>query len=246
MSAVDFTDADARERALHAPLNFAVNAAVERATAAGARMPRAYLGASIVGHECLRHVQYEWWCVPELPARLKLIFDRGHAFEALVKAQLKQAGFAFAPEEAFEFVALGGFLQGHADGVIIAAPPLPGAYLATPCLWECKALNAKNFRAVARDGFAQTFPRYAAQVALYQLFLGKENPALITCVDANSCEVLHLALPFSAERARATVERAETIIAATRAGELLPRFTDNPQDWRCRICSHRGRRWGTP
>ena len=32
-----------------------------------------------------------------------------------------------------------------------------------------------------------------------------------------------------------------TIIEATRAGELLPRAYDDPQDWRCRMCSHSDR-----
>ena len=33
-------------------------------------------------------------------------------------------------------------------------------------------------------------------------------------------------MPFDAGKARATIMRAETVIEATRAGELLPRFTD--------------------
>ena len=81
MTAIDFSDADAFDRPEREPLNVAVNEAVERATAAAARLSRAYLGASIVGHECARQIQYDWWCVPELPARVRLIFDRGHAFE---------------------------------------------------------------------------------------------------------------------------------------------------------------------
>jgi hypothetical protein len=244
MSAIDFSDADVHERALSAPLNVAINSAVERAAANKAEMPRSYLGASIVGHECLRHIQYDWWCAPELPARVRMLFDRGHSFEALVRAQLIAADFVFAPPSALEFIALDGHLQGHADGVIIAGPMLPGAYLALPCIWECKALNAKNWRAVCRDGFAETFPRYASQVTLYQHFLDKLNPALVSCVNADTCDVLHLALPFRPERAQESVMRAETVIRATRAGELLPRFTNNSNDWRCKVCSHRKRCWG--
>jgi hypothetical protein len=30
---------------------------------------------------------------------------------------------------------------------------------------------------------------------------------------------------------------------ATRAGELLPRTTDDPTDWRCKLCGHRERCW---
>jgi hypothetical protein len=242
---IDFSDADGSAKLSAQPLNVELNARVERAAAAAAKLPRVYLGASIVGHECMRQVQYEWWCVPMLPARVQAIFDRGHFFEARMRAQLIQAGFLVAPKEALEFVALDGLLQGHADGIITSGPPMPGVYLPFPCIWECKALNAKNWRAVDRDGFAKVFPRYAIQVALYQFHLDKLNPALVTCCNADTCEVLHLPLPFSAERAREAINRAKEIIAVTRAGQLLPRFTSDPTDWRCNICAHRERCWGT-
>jgi hypothetical protein len=241
MAALDYSDAD--RQLARDPLSIELNALIERATAAAARLPRAYLGMSAVGHECARHVQYDWWCLPTLPARVRLIFDRGHAFEALMRAQLTLAGFLFAPPAALECAALDGLLQGHADGIITSGPRLPGVYFVFPAIWECKALNAKNWRAVDRDGFAKTFPRYATQVALYQRYLNKPNPALVTCVNADTCEALHFALPFSAERAAAETERAALIIEATRAGELLPRFTNDPNDWRCRICAHRERCW---
>jgi hypothetical protein len=51
-------------------------------------------------------------------------------------------------------------------------------------------------------------------------------------------------MPFDAERAQAWSDRAVTIIEATRAAELLPRFTNDDGDWRCKICSHRERCWG--
>jgi hypothetical protein len=77
-----------------------------------------------------------------------LVFERGHLLEAVVRAQLEMIGFAFAPSETLEFKALDGILGGHADGVAIAGPRLPGFYLAFPLVWENKAVNAKNFRAV--------------------------------------------------------------------------------------------------
>jgi hypothetical protein len=243
VTAIDLSDADEFDRLQREPLNVEINAAVERAVAATARLSRLYLGASIVGHECPRQIQYDWMCTPELSARVRLIFDRGHAFEALVRAQLVLAGFRFAPKEALEFVALDGFLQGHVDGIVTSGPC---AHFICPAIWECKALNAKNFRAVIRNGFTATFPRYATQVALYQHFLKRPNPALVTCVNADTCEVLHLALPFDAGRAELAIDHAQAIIDATRAGDLLPRFTGNPENFQCRICQHRRRCWKKP
>jgi hypothetical protein len=244
MAVIDFSDADEHDRLQREPLNVAINAVVERAVAGAARLSRAYLGASIVGHECSRSVQYSWWCTPELSARTRLVFDRGHAVEALVREQLVLAGFLFAPKVALEFVALDGHFAGHADGIITSGPALPRAYFAFPAIWECKALNAKNFRAVARNGFGVTFPRYAVQTSLYQHFLNKPNPALVTCVNADTCEVLHLPLPYDAKLAKASIARAQMVIDATRAGELLPRFTNDSSNLQCRVCQHRKRCWG--
>jgi hypothetical protein len=223
--------------------NIELNAAIERAAAATAELPRPYLGASIVGDDCARKIQFDWSCKPVLAARVRSIFARGHFFEMRTREQLTAAGFKFAPESELAFSAANGDLQGHADGLITAGPDLSNIRLDYPALWECKCLNAKNWRAVERDGLEKVFPKYAAQIALYQAYLDKTNPALFTAVNADSCELLHFIQPFNAERAQQWSDRAAMIIAATRAGELLPRFTDDPTDWRCRMCSQRERCW---
>jgi hypothetical protein len=170
-------------------------------------------------------------------------FARGHHHEARMREQLSAAGFKFAPREALAFTAANGDLRGHADGVILAGPDLPSAHLIYSCVWECKALNAKNWRALERDGLEKAFPTYAAQTGLYQAYLNLTNPALFTAVNSDSCEPLHLLVPFNAERAQLWSDRAVTIIEATRAGELLPRGYDEPTDWHCRTCPHTGRCW---
>ena len=101
-----------------------------------------------------------------------------------------------------------------------------------------KAVNAKNWRAIERDGLEKVFPQYAAQVSLYQAYLDVTNPALFTATNADTCERLHFFVPFNAERAQMWSDRAANIIEATRASELLPRGFDDPEDWRCRMCAH--------
>jgi hypothetical protein len=226
------------------PVNVALNDAIERAAATTAELPRPYLGASIIGHGCARRCQYDWWIKPALAARVRAIFDRGHHAEQRARELLVAAGFKFAPPEALAFVAAGGALRGHADGIIHSGPGLPGAYIVYPLVWEHKCTNAKNWRAIERDGLEKTFPQYAAQVSLYQAYLDVTNPALFTVTNADTCEQLHLFVPFDAERAQFWSDRAANIIAATRAGELLPRAYDDPEDWRCRMCPHARRCWG--
>jgi hypothetical protein len=150
------------------PINTAINAALERVGARTERPREQYLGASILGHECLRRIQFEWWCRSEFPAQDRERFERGHYFEERMRRHLVAAGFKFAPSTACEFTAVEGTMRGHADGIIIHGPDLPGAYLIYPLIWEHKALKATSWREIERDGLEKKHSNYLVQVALYQ------------------------------------------------------------------------------
>jgi hypothetical protein len=221
-------------------LNTLINELIERAEPPGKNY-RQYLGASAIGAECLRQVQYSWMCDPQHPARIKDIFERGHFFEDVTRKHLIAAGFEFAPNEKLAFKAADGLFRGHADGIIIAGPELPA--LIYPCIWEHKCLGAKGWRAIERDGLTGLYEVYAAQTALYQAYLNCTNPALFSVVNADTAERLHFAVPFDVQLAQATSDRAVAVIEATSAGELLPRVTEDPEDFRCKMCSHKERCW---
>ena len=225
------------------PINVAVNSAIARAVAAAAEEPRPYLGASQVGHECLRRIQFDWWCRPEHEAKTRERFRRGDYFEERMRRHLVAAGFRFAPPAACEFSAVEGTMRGHADGIIIHGPNLPGAYVIYPLIWEHKALKATSWREIERDGLEKKHSNYLVQVALYQAYLNIPNPALFTVTNADTCEWLHLFVPFNAERAQLWSDRAANIIAATRANELLPRGFDDPEKFPCKQCPHKDRCW---
>jgi len=222
------------------PVNAAINAALERIAAPATERPREqYLGASILGHECLRRIQYEWWCRSEVPAQDRERFERGHYFEARMRRHLVAAGFKLA----CEFAAVGGTMRGHADGIIIHGPNLLGAYVIYPLIWEHKCLKATSYREIERDGLEKKHSNYLVQVALYQAYLNITNPALFTVTNADTCEWLHFFVPFDAERAQLWSDRAANIIAATLASELLPRGFDGPEKFPCRQCPHKERCW---
>jgi hypothetical protein len=232
-------DFNATERSA-LPISVALNALIDASVIA--ETTRGYLGASAIGHPCLRRIQFDWMCDPTHPARIRDIFDRGHFFEAQSRGHFIRAGFKFASDDRLKFTALDGMLSGHADGILVDGPKV--CNVAFPCLWEHKAINAKGWRSLDRDGLDKAYPQYAAQVALYQHFLGADDhTAIFTAINADSCERIHLLVPFDADKAQHWIERAQTIIEATRAGELLPRFTDDPNNWRCRLCGHRERCW---
>jgi hypothetical protein len=189
----------------------------------------------------LRKIQFDWMCDPEFPGRIKDIFERGHFFEKVTRQHLIAAGFQFAPDEQLKFEAVDGLFRGHADGKLIAGPDLPG--LCYPALWEHKCVKAKGWRDIARDGLTGLYRIYAAQIAIYQVYLDVTNPALFSVINADTCERLHFLVPFDVQLAQATSDRAVAIIEATRAGEPLARISEDPNDWRCKMCGHRERCW---
>lgn len=204
---------------------------------------RTYLGASAIGSECLRKVQFDWQCEPVHAARTMRIFARGHAFEEFTARAMAQAGFRIergTPRTGFS--AAGGMFRGHCDGIILDGPELPG--ITYPCIWENKALGASGWRKIEKDGLRKAYPAYYDQVQLYQAYLDLTNPALFTAENADNCEILPVAVPFDAAAAQAASDRAVAVIRATQAGELLDRITDKgPTDWRCKMCSHSARCW---
>ena len=231
-----------RTEASTAPPCIAINALLDAGARTDLERTRNYLGASAVGHPCARKVQYDWMCDPTHATRTRDIFARGHFFEAQSRAHFEKAGFRFAEKDKLEFEALDGWLRGHADGIFLSGPDVPG--VTYPCLWEHKAINAKGWRSLERDGLAKAYPQYAVQVALYQFYLGVDsNPAIFTATNADTCERLHVLVPFDMECAEATFQRVQQIVDATKCGELLPRMTDDPNNWKCRLCGHKDRCW---
>ena len=145
MLCFDFNRANLSER----PISQQINALIKRAEPPSVNH-RLYLGASAIGSECRRKVQFDWMCDPIFPARIKDIFARGHFFEEVTRNHLIAAGFEFAPPEQLEFRAVDGLFRGHADGIIVAGPELPA--LIYPCVWEHKCVKEKSWKAIERDG----------------------------------------------------------------------------------------------
>jgi hypothetical protein len=225
-------------------LNTQLNAVLDQAALVLEReQHRDYLGASAIGSECLRKVQLDWQRESSFPARTRRIFDRGHASEEKIAASFAAAGFVLERgTAACGFTAVNGLFEGHCDGIIRNGPRIAG--LKYPCLWENKCLGESGWKKIEKHGLHLAYPVYFWQCQLYMAYLGlDDNPALFTAENANTCHLLALTVPFDADAAQAASDRAVTIIRATQAGELLPRIAAEPDDWRCKMCSHREHCW---
>jgi hypothetical protein len=238
-----------------------VNAAVDAALTSDhlSRPRRDYLGASRLGHPCERALQFEFTGAPkddgrDFAGQSLRIFAIGHVLEDLAVAWLRAAGFDLHTRKGnrpdggqFGFSIAGGRIRGHVDGIIAGGPEDLG--LALPALWECKTMNAKNWRACVRDGVARAKPVYAAQIALYQAYMEgsvpgiSAAPAMFTAINKDTAELHHELVPFDAALAQSMSDRAVRILQATDAGELLPRVATIPDFFECRFCPWAERCW---
>ena len=208
---------------------------------------RGYLGASEIGETCQRRLQYGFTDTPkddgaEFSARLLRIFQRGHDGEARMAEWLRAAGFVIETERdgaQIGFSDCDGRFSGHVDGIIAGGPD----GFDYPAIWENKVLGSKGFAQLVRHGLAKSHPKYAAQIAVYQAYLGLTNPAVFTALNADTMEIHARLVRFDAELAQTCIDRAVSVLLATDHGETLPRVTDNPEFFGCAMCPWRVRCW---
>jgi len=211
--------------------------------------PREYLGASRLGVQCSRALQYEYEHQPVDPGRehsgrLLRIFERGHVTEDCMVKWLDYAGFDLrttgADGQQFGFSVLDGRLQGHIDGVFVGGPE----GFRYPALWENKCLASKSWRDLQKNKLAISKPIYHAQIVLYQAYLGlHENPAIFTAVNADTMEIYTELVDFDPRLAQNLSDRGLRVVSASAARERLNRAYQNSTHFECRMCSWQDRCW---
>jgi|TARA_R100001460_G_scaffold3951_2_gene11522 hypothetical protein len=213
------------------------------------RERRKYLGASSIGEECSRKIQYRFLNYPQdersgFSAQTLRIFQFGHEIEDYTAKWLRDAGFDLRTEdkqgEQFGFSIADDQIRGHIDGVICGGPVTMGY----PALWENKSSNDKRFQSFVRHGVAKANPTYATQIALYQTYMDlSEQPALFTVVNKNTSEVYYELVPYNQELAQAASDKAVNILTASKVGDILPRVAQSKDFFLCKFCEFRETCW---
>tara|TARA_R100000935_G_scaffold25704_1_gene45533 strand:- start:2887 stop:3675 length:789 start_codon:yes stop_codon:yes gene_type:complete len=214
------------------------------------RERRSYIGASSIGDECQRKIQYRYlnYTIDEdkaFTARTLRIFQFGHEIEDYASKWIKDAGFDLRTEQSdgkqFGFSIADGEIKGHIDGVVCDGPVAMGY----PSLWECKSANDNKFKAFVRHGVAKANPVYATQLALYQTYMElHENPALFTVVNKNTSEVYYELVPYDKKLAQQASDKAVNILTAAKAGDILPRIAHSKDFFLCKFCEFTETCWG--
>lgn len=224
---------------------------------------RDYLGASMLGDECVRKIQLQYMKhETDVTAQNVRTFAIGHHLETLIADWMILAGFDLrtkgANGEQFSFSVAGGKLAGHVDGVIYAFPTKiaenfafqsdqqePNIWSRRHALWECKTLNNKSWTDTAKRGVLVSKPLYYAQVQLYMAYLDlTENPCVFTALNKDTSELYHELIAFDAECAQRYSDRAVQIIKASENNELLPCISSDSSYFKCKMCGFRNECFG--
>lgn len=209
---------------------------------------RQYIGASGIGDDCERRLQYDFAGAPreKEPEGLTLRkFDFGHMIEELARCWFQDAGFKLVQQSQktgarYRFVQMDGDFSGEPDGVFIDGPKIEG--LRYPAMWEHKAVGAKTFREIKKDGLKKARPKYWSQIHTCMAYLALEQ-TVFTVTNLDSGEQLNLIYDLEPEEAQRMTDRAVRIIQSTRAGELLPRPFAKPDHFSCKWCAFAARCW---
>lgn len=165
--------------------------------------PRTYLGMSGLAEECdaKQWLGFHWAAVPKHQAKTERTFNLGHAFEAIIIAQLKEAGlevfrvladgtevemFGHRDEEQEEFIGFAGHAKGHNDGRVRGVIEAPK----TVHLLEIKTMKDSSFKEVVSKGVKKANAVYYGQVQRY-MKATKLTRTLFVAINKNTSE-LHI------------------------------------------------------
>ena len=217
-----------------------IDAAIDRAKEA----PRNYLGASAIGEPCKRRLQYDYTGAKQndgsgFSPKTRRIFRRGHEAEEWIIGWIRDAGFTLKTKgrdgKQFGFSDCDDRFKGHVDGVIVDGPQ----GFRYPALFEAKCLGAKGYAQLVKHGVAKAYPKYAAQVAVYQAYLQlAEHPAVFVALNADTCDIHVEFVPFNQVLAQENIDKAAQVLEATSHGEVMPRVTDDPDSFSCKFCPY--------
>lgn len=200
--------------------------------------PRAYIGASIVGHPCDALLAFQLRGFPdgEIPPKLKRIFKMGHVIEDIVVADLKKAGMAVWEKDGLTgrqhaYTEWGGHIVCHTDGHIELEPD-------RLAILEVKSMNEASFKKFQGSGVKLSHPRYFAQLQM-MMGLSKIHESLFIAQNKNTQEYHAELVLFDPFEWSFIGERVSRVLSGN--GHKI---STDETDWRCRDCFKVAACWG--
>lgn len=198
---------------------------------------RRYIGASIVGNQCLASIAFNLRGFPnvEPDAKLKRIFGLGHKIEDMVVADLKKAGYAVwevdgMTRKQYTYSDYGGHVVCHTDGMIEIDDEL--------MILEIKSMNDASFAKFLKMGVKQSHPQYFGQV---QMMMGMARMQNTLFISYNKNTSQYHAEVVSFDQFEFGFIKQKVGLALS--GEVI-KIASDETDWRCRFCFKSDACWG--
>ncbi|WP_419833089.1 hypothetical protein [Endozoicomonas atrinae] len=200
---------------------------------------RAHLGGSIIGRPCDRALWYSFrWCTEvKHSGQLLRLFQTGHLAEERFVADLRSIGIKVfetdpATGKQFRVSACNGHFGGSFDGV-------GQGFIEAPKTWhliEMKTHNEKSFNNLVKKGVQEAKPEHCIQMQVYMYLANPQlTRAFYIAVNKNTDELYGERIKLDPVIGKATVEKAECIIASDRP---LSKISEDPSWYLCKFCDH--------
>jgi len=196
-----------------------------------AEKPRAYLGASIIGHHCDRYLWFSFRgaFVPVFPGRILRLFNTGKREESRVVRELRDIGCQVeGADPQIEFTAIGGHFKCHPDGMVLGIPEAPKTWH----LLEIKTHKKASFDKVLKEGVKVAEPMHHAQM-MVGMGMSLTTRALYYSVRKETDHIFTERVRYDKDEFARLMRRAQDIISAITPP---PRCANRPDDFRCRFC----------
>lgn len=201
---------------------------------------RPHLGASVIGHECERHLwlHFRWAKQEQMEGRILRLLETGKLQEQRLIDDLRASGVeVYAPEEQTNYAAVGGHLGGSMDA---AARGLVEA----PKTWhvlEFKTASTFSFKKIAKEGVEKAKPQHYAQMQMYMGWAQLDR-AMYIVVNKDNDDIYTERVEFSREVFNSMLERAERTIVLEVPPDVPFSGPDSPA---CKYCQFKGMCYGT-
>lgn len=204
---------------------------------------RDYLGASIIGHDCIRFLYYTYNNYPREPfdAKTLMTFESGHRSEDLAAERLRlmpdvQLITHDENGDQYGFSDFDGKFKGHFDGGILGIAEAPKTWH----IWEHKECNERKFKEFCKlrneHGYKNVLkiwnPIYYAQGQVYMHYT-KLKRHFTTVSTMGGRDYLSCRTDYNKQHAEEYVRKAEMVINAEKPPQ---RLSDKPDFYKCRFC----------
>ena len=197
---------------------------------------RPHLGASLIGHECSRHLWYVFRLAKQanFDGRLLRLFDTGHREEPRVLEELRGIGCEVYDRtedgKQVTFTAEFGHFSGSLDGMVKGLPEDKEEWH----VLEIKTHGEKSFNDVLANGVEKSKPQHYAQMQIYMGYMGLTK-ALYYPVNKNTDDIAPQIVDFDKSAFDRLVEKAKYIVFAV---EPPGRMSEDPTFYKCKFCDH--------